>query len=598
MDINYIKEALKFRENSDVFPEAGKIKENALHPFFEDEIKKLREIADEELAIPPALPLFSHYKIFDTAGTSEEYKSVYFNVRKRLNAFFIMYLITDETKYKTALEDEIWLICDMYTWASPTVMGGDSLNVKGIDGRINQKKFLDLWSTETAFTLAEMDYILGDKLSDFIRHRMREETYTRVLSHYTTNDPPFRWEIRDNNWAAVCGGSIGAAAIYYIKDNALLAEYILRVLGTLDIFLRGYDEDGACLEGASYWEYGISYYVFFGELLKNRTGGKIDLLQTEHFHNMALFLQRCRINDDLVINFSDCIPYMWFRVGTMHKLKELFSDVQIPPLKYSLRFNADHNYRFAGFIRDFAWLKSEYLVEEEDVLSDGYYFKTSQLYISRKNDVFFAVTGGDNGRSHNHNDLGHFIYFVGNKGVFVDIGMGIYNKQYFSEGRYEIINNSAKGHSLPQINGNVQLPGKEYRVSDFKVDGDTVTMDLTNAYGCKELESLKRTFEFFRNGNLKITDEIRLNAKSQVLEQFLIDVTEEPKAVGNSIVLTKDDVRAEFRFNSNLIYIGYEKIPPGISKCPVENMYILQFIADVCDTAAFTFEICSLADIK
>jgi hypothetical protein len=42
----------------------------------------------------------------------------------------------------------------------------------------------------------------------------------------------------------------------------------------MDIFLRGYDEDGACLEGASYWEYGISYYVFFGELLKNRTAGK------------------------------------------------------------------------------------------------------------------------------------------------------------------------------------------------------------------------------------------------------------------------------------------------------------------------------------
>lgn len=591
MDISFIKEALDFGENSDVFPEVNKIKENASHPAFKDEIDKLRKTADEELSIKPTPLLFSDYKIFDTTGSSAEYKSIYFNSRKRLNSFFIMFFLTGEAKYKTALEDEIWIMCDAYTWAFPSTMRGSSLNVKGIDERINQNKHLDLLSTETAFAFAEIDYILGDKLADFIRHRMREETCKRVLSHYITNDPPFGWEYCDNNWAAVCGGSVGCSAIYYIKDNKKLAEYILRVLGTLDGFLGGYDKDGACVEGVSYWSYGLSYYMSFGELLKNRTGGKIDLFQTEHFHNIALFLQRCRIKDDLVINFSDCNPSMRPRIGMLHKLKDMFPDVHIPPLQYSMRFNDDHCYRFGGFIRDYTWFNPDNLVGENDVLSDGYYFKESQIYLSRKNDVFFGVTGGHNGRSHNHNDLGHFIYYVGNKGIFVDIGMGIYTKQYFSDGRYEVINCSAKGHSLPRINGNVQLEGENHCASDFNIDGDTVSMDLTNAYECNELESLKRSFTFFENGNLEIKDEVRLGSKSEVLEQFLVDVTEEPKLTENSIILVKDGVRAEFQFDSKLSYIGFEKISSEVmSKRPSENMYMIKFIAeDACDAVTFIF---------
>jgi hypothetical protein len=598
MDINLIKEGLEFGENRDIFPEIKKIKENAQHHCFKGEIEKLKKIADEGLSVKPTPPLFSSYKVFDTTGTTKEYKSAYFNLRKRLNSFFMMYLLTDEEKYKTALEDEIWAICDTYTWSIPASMKGYSLNVKGFEERINQNVFLDLLSTEMGFAFAEIDYILNNKLSDFIRHRMKEETQKRVLSHYITNNPPFWWEVCDNNWAAVCGGSVGCSAIYYIKDNDLLAKYIMRVLVTLDGFLSGYDEDGACVEGVSYWSYGLSYYIFFGELLKNRTGGKINLFETEHFHNIALFMQRCRIKDDLVINFSDCDSYMRFRIGMLHKLKERFSDVKIPPLEYSMRFGVDQNYRFGGFIRDYAWFNPDYLTQEQDVLSEGYYFKKSQIYISRKTDVLFAVTGGHNGHSHNHNDLGHFIYYVGNKGIFIDIGMGVYTKQYFSAGRYEIINNSARGHSLPQINGNVQLEGENHYVSDFKIDDNSVTIDLTKAYECKELESLKRNFIFFENGNLEITDEIKLNSKSEVSEQFLVEITEEPLLAENSIILIKDDVKAEFQFDDKLRYTGHEKIPSdAMAKHPSENMYMLKFIAaDVCDTVNFVFKIELIGD--
>lgn len=594
MTIEFIKEALKAGENADIFPEISKIKQNAQHEIFKPEIEKFRKTADEELAIKPVSPLFSQYQMYDTTGSGSDYRTAYFNVRKRIDSFFMMYFLTDEEKYKAALGDEIWMLCEMYTWASPTTMKGYSLNEKGFEERVNQTVFLDLWSTETAFALAEIDYILKDKLSAFIRHRMKEEVEKRVLSYYITNDVPFWWEQSDNNWAAVCGGSIGCAAIYSVKDNNLLAEYILRVLNTLDGFLSGYDEDGACVEGVSYWNYGLSYYVYFIEMLKNRTGGKIDLSHTEHLHNMSLFMQRCRIKDNLVINFADCDPTMKFQIGFLHKLKDIFADVHIPPLAYSMHFHNDHTYRFAGILRDFTWMNPEYITDEKDVLSDGYYFKKSQIYTARKNDVFFGVAGGTNGRSHNHNDLGHFIYYVGNKGFFVDIGMGPYTKQYFSDGRYEIINNSAKGHSLPAINGNIQLAGSDHYASEFDVDGEVVAIDLTKAYECRELESLKRRFCFFENGNLELADYFALRSESKISEQFLVDVTEQPKlSDNNSILLIKDDVRVQFQFDEKLNFIGYDKIPSDVmAKFPSENMYMLKFTSEgVCGKVNFRFRI-------
>lgn len=594
MEIKQIKQALITGEHSQIFPEIHKIKQNAQHSVFKNEIVKFRKTADEELGIRPVPPLFSQYQTFDTTGSAADYRTAYFNIRKRIDCFFMMYFLTEEERYKAALEDEIWILCDIYTWASPTSMKGDSLNEKGVEQRVNQTVFLDLWSTETAFALAEIDYMLNDKLSDFIRHRIKEEVEKRVLSHYITNEVPFWWEYSDNNWAAVCGGSVGCAAIYSIKDTDLLAKYILRVLNTLDGFLRGYDEDGACVEGVSYWSYGLSYYVYFMELLKNRTGGQINLLNTEHFHNMALFMQRSRIKDNLVINFADCGSTMRFRVGFLHKLKEMYTDVQVPPLKYSMHFHDDHTYRFAGIIRDFAWINPDYITDGTDILTDGYYFKKSQIYTARKNDVFFGVVGGTNGRSHNHNDLGHFIYYVGNKGLFVDIGMGIYTKQYFSEGRYEILNTSAKGHSLPAVNGNIQLAGSNHYASDFDIHGDVISLDLTKAYDCKELDSLKRCFCFFENGNLEITDLFELNAKSNIQEQFLVDVTTEPKlSGGNSIILIKNDLCVQFQFDNKLEFVNYDKIPSEImAKSPSENMFMLKFMSkEIGVKADFQFKI-------
>ena len=120
MEIKQIKQALITGEHSQMFPEIHKIKQNAQHSVFKNEIVKFRKTADEELGIRPVPPRFSQYQTFDTTGSAADYRTAYFNIRKRIDCFFMMYFLTEEERYKAALEDEIWILCDIYTWASPT----------------------------------------------------------------------------------------------------------------------------------------------------------------------------------------------------------------------------------------------------------------------------------------------------------------------------------------------------------------------------------------------------------------------------------------------------------------------------------------------
>ena len=559
-----------------------KIKENAANPFFAGEVQKLKAVAEDAAAHPSVVLPFSEYQIFDTEGSRDPYDPNYLKRRMRLNALVFMELISDDGTYLKAIEDEIWVWLNEYIWAIPASMQGDSLKPSGSNG-VPQEKYLDLCSTEMAYTLAEIDALIGEKLAPLIRYRMKQEVFRRVLDSYM-GPVRFGWESCDNNWAAVCGGSVGAAAIYYVEDSKELAKYLVRVLDTMDCFLSGYDSDGACVEGVSYWSYGFSYYIFFSELLKQRTNGAVDLLAEEKVHQMALFLQRCRIEKNQVINFSDCAGYFTYRVGMLHKLRERYPDVLIPPAEYTMRFHDDHCYRWPGFIRDYMWFDSSFMDKFEDKLENGHFFQESQVYLSRKNGAFFAVAGGHNGYSHNHNDLGHFIYHAQGESVLIDIGQGIYTKEYFSEGRYNIINNSARGHSVPQINGCLQMEGTEHcvRVMDVQNgDTDIVRMDLSKAYDCPALDGLIRTFVFRPDGSLELTDGFTLKQQAAILEQFVVDVTEEPEIADGQVILVKNEAKLTLKFDGKLQFKGIEKIPGSVmARNQSDGLRIIQFISE------------------
>ena len=59
-------------------------------------------------------------------------------------------------------------------------------------------------------------------------------------------------------------------------------EIVLNRVGeSMDRFLNSFSADGACLEGLSYWTYGMSFFVSYCELLYRRSGGQVDLMASE-----------------------------------------------------------------------------------------------------------------------------------------------------------------------------------------------------------------------------------------------------------------------------------------------------------------------------
>ena len=172
----------------------------------------------------------------------------------------LSFLQEQEENYLGELEDIIWAICNEHTRALPAHLGGKSLdviidkNIVNEQGKIEShprkhRHSIDLFATETDFTLLEIISLLEQKLSSLVCYRAREEIYERIFKPYTELNNIFHWELLSMNWAAVYSGSIGAAAICLIEENDVLAAILQRVLNAMEIFLSGFGNDGSCREG-------------------------------------------------------------------------------------------------------------------------------------------------------------------------------------------------------------------------------------------------------------------------------------------------------------------------------------------------------------
>nr|WP_246320312.1 heparinase II/III family protein [Paenibacillus qinlingensis] len=100
--------------------------------------------------------------------------------------------------------------------------------------------------------------------------------------------------------------------------------------------------------------------------------------------------------------------------------------------------------------------------------------------------LYIAAKGGHNDESHNHNDIGQFILYADGHPVIVDAGVNSYNKQTFSDQRYELWTMRSTYHNVPTVNGYEQLPGRDYkakRVAYMAGEEEArLTLDIAAAY--------------------------------------------------------------------------------------------------------------------
>ena len=489
---------------------------------------------------------YSDFRRFFADGNRTEYEAKYFGRRLSANAAALLALIyPEEEKYLIRLMDELYTICDEYTWCLPAHQPNLEENFPAN---------LDLFACETAFMLSEVDTVLGDRLEPLIRNRIRAEIERRILPSF--DQKIWHWEKQKENWNAVCTSSVACTVMLLYPE--LFPKYKERFLSATEHYLSGFAPDGICLEGLGYWNYGFGFFTMYADMIRTFTDGEIDYFARPHVKNIAAFRQKCTLSGSTVVSFSDGSRRESSYRSLIHYLKKEYPDeISLPDSPKSCIYH-DNCARFGMQLRSFIWFVEDY-AEDEKKSKDAEYFAENAEWFIRKNASYgFAAKGGYNGEPHNHNDIGTFILARDGRQVISDIGAGVYTRQYFHrETRYDHFHCSSRGHNVPMIGGELQKFGEEYRARDFKYENGVLSMDIAPAYGLDSLKSLLRTFSF-EEKSVTMTDQFDLTDGNLPTERLIF--LKEPKLLSDGkievdgVTLTYDPALCE-------VVIGEEHVP-------------------------------------
>lgn len=423
-------------------------------------------------------------------GDRAEFERPYFRRRRFLSsAAFLALIYPEEAKYLENVQECIWAICDEYSWCLPAHCDGT------LEDDLHR---IDLFSAETGFTLAEICYVLEDRLDKLVLNRARTEIRSRVIANFV--NAPQKWEHYATNWAAVCAGNVGGAMMYL--DPECFDSQLPRLLDTMRVFLSGFPDDGTCMEGFGYWHYGFGNFLWFADLLYQYSDGTLDLLTWDKVEAIGSYAQHSFLKGSAIITNADSSTYAVADLGMVSYLHRRFPCVLLLP-RNRTNYNQG-NLFWMMILRNLVY--AEHSADNTDFrLQDAFLPGAGQAVLHREG-YSFAIKAGHNHEPHNHNDVGSFILSTDKGQIFCDLGAGLYTRQYFrSETRYSIFCNSSLSHSVPIVNGKPQQYGDEYN-GTISVDDSKITVDFAKAYGQESFSKLTRTV-LCEDGIVALTDE-------------------------------------------------------------------------------------------
>ncbi len=504
-----------------------KIKQIKENPFFEVFFEDINRFIEENKQNPCPDLLYSDYRLFEVTGDRRQFETPYYIRRRMLTAYAIRYIFYRNPEDLVALQNVIWETCSEFSWALPAHIANDKENINPRCARI----YIDLYSAETAASIAEIYSILKDEFEPRINERILYELNDRIIDSFAGKH--YFFEAGANNWAGVCCGSVGMTLLYIAPDKADM--FLNRLQSALAAYLSTFGEGGICEEGISYWNYGFSNYIYFADMLKEYSKGEINILNIPRAETIATFGCNAYIRKNHTISYSDGSHTFKYNIGLNHFLSSVYEKVN--PLDPAFASKTLSNF-FKDAIRTLLWTNTDYLdTKEQSLVVSEEFDKKLCWYINKKEKYAFTAKGGNNEESHNHNDLGNFIIFTDNGQQIIDFGAGYYNKNYFRiPQRYEEqIIACSRGHNVPVINGVVQQHGKIYTATATAYSDDHFVLDLSKAYPECNMSSYNREF-ILDDNSIKIKDELSFTAdKNTVNEHFISFV--KPKSDGNKVTI-------------------------------------------------------------
>lgn len=501
----------------------------------------------------------SDYMAFANFGDRMAQEDKHYARRNPLCSLVIGEIFEYKKRFIPDIVDGIFLTCEESYWglsahSAPYIQRYNTLP----DAK---NPYIDLYAGETAALLAITYYILYDEIYEYcpdILVRIEQEIERRIIMPYI-NHMEFWWmgnctENRINNWNPWILSNILTAFLIFEKRPNIMREGIIKMLYEINNIYEMYPDDGSCEEGSTYWSHSGGCIFEFCNLIYTATNGMINFFNDEKIKNIGKYEYKVYIGDGYFVNFADGAPrcsqsmnsilYMYGLRTDEKRLQSFAKEIYNFNKKAGNVSTRNKSYRIVRILNDLI-VKDEIeklpdFVPQESCLLEGI-----KAGFVRADKWYYAIKGGANNESHNHNDIGSFIVYYDNKPVLVDPSCGTYTKKTFSEQRYEIWTMQSGWHNLPVINGIEQEFGEEYVSDDISLENAVTDLDFPLAYPEEAgIKSLHRQLSLNENGIL-LEDSFGFeNEKNHISEHFItpysVEIKDGKAIIDNHFVLESD----------------------------------------------------------
>lgn len=492
------------------------------------------------------------YLNFSRTGNRVNFEGPYFRRRDMLMIFTLAELAEQKGRFTDRIVDGAWHIMEESTWILPAhnYLMHRSGPVSPLPNAFSTTdagddiKHMDLFAATTGATMAvvwKLTPEILDPITPIIRSRLLSQLKQRILHPFYNYD--YDWWMgasgnHINNWAPWIVSNVLTVLALCEDDNANRELGVNKAMQILDRFTRDYPSDGGCDEGPGYWNVAGASYFDCLELLYDLSGGKIDVFDDTLVNRICEYIMNFHISGVRFVNFADASsrPGANFRmIGRMGRRlhNQRLADFAAFAPGNRETFNIDTSTIYRG-LRD---MQEQTPTTSSFVPHEKIWYDGLQVAITRDADsgMFLALKGGNNNESHNHNDVGQFILFEGDKPVILDAGVEQYTRKTFSPERYTLWAMRGAYHNIPEISGIEQKEGAQYRAETVSYDEKTgaLTLELKNAYPADaHIDSYRRT-AVLEGSTAVIYESIRLTQPGAITFHYL--AADEPVLEGNTI---------------------------------------------------------------
>lgn len=480
---NLVREYLSKIKGCGIYNRYPNISDRAAWDSLSDEVRTKLIKAGEEAGKEPWTQLFiSDFLEFSKSGNRVRFEDKYFPRRRKLNKLVMAECVENKGRFLDDILDGLYLILEETTWCLPPHNSYERDAVQETLPDVT-RQIIDLFQAESGAEVAFTEYLLRpvfEKISPYISIYVNERLKERIFEPY--NNVHFWW-MGDGvqtmcNWTPWIVQNVLLCALTRPKEvlgDGGCGPFLEKAAKSIDYFLDEYGEDGGCNEGAQYYSH--AGLCLFGclELIDGATDGSRSVFggssekiknddntcfhriyQEKKIRNIANFIVKMYVGGGYYVNFADCSALPGKRTAREFLFGKAIGDEVLASFAAAdFRTESDSQKLISEEINLFYHVMQAFAYDEmmaypeSKVLPEDSWYESMGLMVARDQIYTLAAKAGNNGDSHNHNDVGSFTIYKNGAPFVIDLGVGTYTKKTFSDRRYELWTMQSQFHNVP-----------------------------------------------------------------------------------------------------------------------------------------------------